>query len=384
MLAADSTEDDPAGPEVALPRLPVPAVPRRLIASRDVTKPLYLNTPGLFVGRSGDVLQVKEKKETVQEVRINDLNHVALFGNIQISTQAVQNLCEKEIPITYFSMGGWFYGITRGHTLKNVFLRMEQFRQAASPAVCIDLARRFVAGKIRNQRTMLMRNHLQLPPSIPLKLKNSAETALRADSLESLLGMEGAAAAFYFQEFGGMIKTEEDPLAATGSAPEGVPARPCFRFDFNGRNRRPPTDPVNALLSLAYSLLAKDCVIAALAVGFDPYVGFYHQPRFGRAALALDLMEEFRPLIAESAVLTAINNRVITNKDFVSAGRAVNLSPAGRRQFFEVYEQRMSHLITHPVFDYKVSYRRALELQFRLLSRVLTGEIPEYIPFVTR
>jgi len=163
-----------------------------------------------------------------------------------------------------------------------------------------------------------------------------------------------------------------------------VPTQQVFKLNFHGRNRRPPTDPVNALLSLAYSLLAKDCLLAALAVGFDPYVGFYHQPRFGRPALALDLMEEFRPLVAESAVLTCINNRVVNEGDFVQAGEAVNLTAAGRKRFFQTYEQRMSALLTHPVFDYKVSYRRALELQARLLAKVLTGEIPEYSPLTTR
>ena len=133
-----------------------------------------------------------------------------------------------------------------------------------------------------------------------------------------------------------------------------------------------------------YSLLAKECTLAAYAVGLDPYVGFYHQPRHGRPALALDVMEEFRPLIAESAVVTAINNRYVSTGDFVSAGKAVNLNVAGRKQFFQCFEQRMNSLITHPVFDYKVSYRRALELQFRILARVLTGEIPEYVPFLTR
>jgi len=178
-----------------------------------------------------------------------------------------------------------------------------------------------------------------------------------------------------------MIKVE-DELA--GSQPSTLNAQLAFNFDFAGRKRRPPTDPVNALLSLAYSLLAKDCTIAALAVGFDPYIGFYHQPRFGRPALALDVMEEFRPLIAESCVLTAINNRMITEKDFVRAGRAVNLSAAGRKQFFVAYEARMNHLVTHPIFDYKVTYRRALELQFRILARYLTGEIDQYVPFMTR
>jgi CRISPR-associated protein Cas1 len=360
---------------------PVTGAPRRLIAPRDDTRALYLNTPGMFVGRSGEVLQVKLKNELVQEVRINDLCHVALFGNIQISTAAVQALCEADIPITYFSMGGWFYGITRGHSLPNVFARIAQFRLARDRAVCLRISRSLVAGKIRNQRTMLMRNHLEPPASILAKLKNSAQTALEAKSLDALLGVEGAAANFYFQQFGGMIKVAGD-LADDSPAPRQ--AQLAFNFDFAGRKRRPPTDPVNALLSLAYSLLAKDCAIAAASVGLDPYVGFYHQPRFGRPALALDLMEEFRPLIAESCVLSAINNRMINENDFVRAGRAVNLSAAGRRQFFQAYEARMSHLITHPIFEYKVTYRRALELQVRILARYLTGEIEQYIPFVTR
>ena len=131
-------------------------------------------------------------------------------------------------------------------------------------------------------------------------------------------------------------------------------------------------------------MLSKDCTLAAAAVGFDPFVGFYHQPRFGRPALALDLMEEFRPLIAESTVLTVINNRMITPDDFVRAGQAVNLTPAGRKKFLLAYEQRMTSLLTHPLFEYKVSYRRALELQARILAKVLTGEIPGYVPLTTR
>jgi CRISPR-associated protein Cas1 len=275
-------------------------------------------------------------------------------------------------------MGGWFYGITRGHELTNVFTRIEQFRLARDPAVCLALARQFVEGKIRNHRTMLMRAYEQSPAAVA-KLKYLADSALGAESLPELLGIEGSAAAFYFQEFGGMLKTEEQQEAA--SEPE---AGPPLNFNFSGRNRRPPTDPVNALLSLAYSLLSKDCALAAVAVGLDPYVGFYHQPRYGRPALALDVMEEFRPLIAESAVLTALNNRMISPKHFVQAGNAVNLSPAGRKIFFNVYEQRMQSLITHPKFEYKASYRRVLELQFRLLARFLTGEIPKYPAFATR
>lgn len=356
--------------------------PRRLIAARDDSRPLYLNTPGLRVGCKDEVLTVKDKEKTIEEVRMRDLSHVALFGNIQISTQAIQSLCELEVPVTYFSMGGWFYGITRGHGLKNVFLRMEQFRLARDEKVCLSLARQFVQGKIRNQRTLLMRNHLEPPEPVIAKLKRAGEDALAGNNLEELLGIEGAAASLYFQQFGGMVKVEDD-LPGLGPGVENTNQR-TFNFNFHHRNRRPPTDPVNAMLSLAYSMLAKDCTLAALAVGFDPYVGFYHQPRFGRPALALDLMEEFRPLIAESTVLSCVNNRVVTDKDFVRAGEGVNLSAPGRKRFFQTYEQRMSSLITHPLFDYKVSYRRALELQARLLAKALTCEIAEYVPFTTR
>ena len=356
--------------------------PRRLIAARDDTRPLYLNTPGYRVGCKDEVLTIKDKDKLIDEVRMRDVSHVALFGNVQISTQAIQSLCEQEVPVTYFSMGGWFYGITRGHAMKNVFLRMEQFRLAREEKTCLALARQFVHGKIRNHRTLLMRNHLEPPDAIIGKLKRASEDALAANSIEELLGIEGAAASQYFQQFGGMVKVEDD-LPGLGLSVENTKQR-MFNFNFNHRNRRPPTDPVNAMLSLAYSMLAKDCTLAALAVGFDPYLGFYHQPRFGRPALGLDLMEEFRPLIAESTVLSCINNRVVTDKDFVKAGQAVNLTAPGRKRFFQTYEQRMSSLITHPLFDYKVSYRRALELQARLLAKTLTGEIIEYIPLMTR
>ncbi len=373
--ARRSLGGDEADLKVALGTTAVP--PRRLMAARDDKRVLHLNTPGLRIGCSDELLVVKESDKILEKVRAGDVSHVALFGNIQISTQAIQMLCELEIPVTYFSMGGWFYGITRGHELKNVFTRVEQFRLSRDPAACLALARRFVHGKIRNHRTLLMRNHVEPPAPILAKLKTLAESALKAESIETLLGTEGAAASFYFGQFAGMLKPDD------GSDGEHAGAAPMC-FNFTGRNRRPPTDPINAMLSLAYSLLSKDCTLAALAVGLDPYIGYYHQPRFGRPALALDVMEEFRPLIGESVVLTAVNNRMILPKHFVQAGQAVNLSPAGRKLFFQVYEQRMSAIITHPLFEYKVSYRRVLELQFRLLARYLTGEIPEYVPFVTR
>ena len=354
------------------PRKPVKHEVRPLITPRSELRPLYLNTQGVRVGKSGAVLQVKDKDSVVQEVRLGEICQVSLMGNVQLSTQAVQALCEAGVPICYFSMGGWFYGITTGLNEKNVFLRRSQFRLAEEDYFARGLARRLVAGKIRNQRTLLQRNHVEPPRAALAGLKEMAERAETAASLEQLLGIEGNAARLYFAEFAGMIKPDEE---------KGVQE---LTFDFDGRNRRPPRDPVNALLSLAYSLLAKDLTVACYAVGFDPYVGFYHQPRFGRPALALDLMEPFRPLIADSAVLTAVNTGMVATRDFIRVGGSVALTPAGRKGFFRAYELRMDTLVTHPLFDYRVSYRRLLEIQSRLLARVLEGEIGEYPVFTTR
>ncbi len=390
-LAEALTADEPswdAYPEPAPPRPALVGAVRRLIAPDVDAKALYVNTPGVSVLKKGEVVVVKDKGGTLAEVHIKDLHHLAIFGPASLSTALVQTLCERDIPVSYFSLGGWFYGLTRGHGLTNVFTRIRQFQRAGEPAQALPLARLFVYGKIRNQRTLLMRNHVEPPPVALRALKHAASAALAAGSHATLLGIEGAAALHYFRNFSGMIKgsEENDDIPGLETAPEEErrAVQREFAFDFSRRNRRPPRDPVNALLSFAYSLLARDCTIAACAVGFDPYVGFFHQPRFGRPSLALDLMEEFRPLVADSAVLTTINNRMLGPGDFVRAGDAVNLSADGRKRFLFAYEKRMSDTITHPVFDYKVSYRRAIELQFRLLARTLTGEIERYVPFTTR
>lgn len=356
-----------------LPSKPPVRSTRLLVAPRVERRPLYLNTQGLSVGKSGGVLRIKDRKKVVQDVRINEICQVNLMGNVQISTQAIQELCQAEKPICYFSQGGWFYGVTTGLSTKNVMLRKAQFRLAEQPWFCRRVARRLVAGKIRNQRTMLLRNHIEPPKARLLELKRLVKQAESADSLEQLLGYEGTAARIYFELLSGMLKRDEE-----------WDGEPAVAFDFQSRNRRPPRDPVNALLSLGYSLLAKDLTIACYAVGFDPMIGFYHQPRHGRPALALDLMEPLRPLIADSAVLSAINTKMVSERDFVKAGQAVSLTAAGRKSFYRAYEARMDTLVTHPLFDYRVSYRRLLEIQARLLAKTLEGEIAEYPVFVTR
>jgi CRISPR-associated protein Cas1 len=369
---------------------------RPLLVPRDDLRPVYLNTQGWRVGVSGGVLQVrgaaegggrrgaggKPKDELKQEARLGEVSQVNLFGGVQISTQAVQALCQAEIPVCYFSQGGYFYGITNGLNSRNVFLRRTQLLAAENPALCLALARRLVAGKIRNQRTLLQRNHIEPPEGALRLLRALGEQALGAPSLESLLGTEGAAAHAYFGAFAGMLKGRGEG-GREGGGEDGT-ADPGLSFDFQCRNRRPPRDPVNALLSLAYSMLAKDCVVACYALGLEPFWGFYHQPRFGRPALALDLMEPFRPLIADSAVLSALNTGMVTLADFVRTGNAVALRPAGRAAFYRAYEQRINDLATHPLFEYRVSYRRLLEIQARLLARFLTAEIHEYPVFITR
>lgn len=344
---------------------------RRLVPARDDLRPLYITGNGLSVGKSGEVLQIRDKKKLLQEARINEISQVNVFGNISLTAAAVQGLCWAEKPLAHFSFGGWFYGTTQGLGLKNVFLRREQFRRADDPAFALRLARDLVGTKIRNQRTLLQRNHLEPPALVLQRLKRLARQAAAAEDLDELLGIEGSAARFYFENFSGMLKVEDDG--------ERAPA-----FDLQGRNRRPPRDPVNALLSLSYALLSKDLTIVCHGIGFDPFIGFYHQPRFGRPALALDLMEGFRPLIADSAVLSAINTRMVTARDFLRVGEAVALTPAGRKGFIRAYEQRIDTLVTHPLFGYRVSYRRVMEIQARLLARLVTGELMRYPGFETR
>ncbi len=365
--AADGLGEAPT--EVRLPATP-----------RDDLRPLYLNTQGVYVGKSGEVLVIKDNGKVIQEVRLREINQVNLFGNIQVSTQALQTLNEMEIPLVLHSQHGYFNGMLHGTGLKNILLRREQFRLADETRKCLPIAKALVSGKIRNHRVMLMRNHISPPSEALVRLKRLSQRVERATCVESLLGIEGTAARVYFQHFSGMLKPGDsplDPAVAIGDPPR-------YAFDFRGRNRRPPRDPVNAMLSLAYALLAKDLTVIAAAVGFDPYLGFYHLPRPGRPGLALDLMEPFRPLIAESAVITAINNRMIYPEHFVAAGHGVTMTTSGRKAMFKAYELRMDQLVTHPLFDYRVSYRRLLEIQTRLLARVVAGELKTYPVFVTR
>jgi CRISPR-associated protein Cas1 len=344
--------------------------PRRLVPPGDDRTPVMVTLQGGRVGKSGDELVISDRDRAEQgRARLLDVSQLALFGNVQLTTQALGELASRGIPITYHSTGGWFHAVTTGLTHKNVLLRERQFAVAADPAAALAIARAIVAGKIANSRTLLLRNHPDPPESDLRALKDLGEAAESVGAAESLLGIEGTAARIYFGHLRALLRPPEGDLGA---------------FDFAGRNRRPPRDPVNALLSFAYAMLVRDTTVAALAAGFDPLLGFYHRPRYGRPALALDLMEEFRPLLADSAVITAVNTGVVKAGDFVRGVGATNLTDAGRRRFVAAYARRLDQAVTHPVFGYKLSYTRVLAVQARLLARHLQGELESYPSFRTR
>ncbi len=338
---------------------------RRLTPRDSAARPLYVSEQGARIGiRAGRVV-VTHRNENIDEIRAIDVSQISVFGNVQMSSQLMRAMFSREIPICWFSYGGWFQGIAHGLPSKHVELRRRQVGIAAQAG--LPVARRLVEGKIRNCRTLLRRNSRTDVTSVLPQLKRLADHAIEAESVESLLGFEGTAARLYFGRFAGMLKNDE-----------------LGTFDINGRNRRPPKDAINCLLSYAYSLLVKDLTATAHGVGFDPYLGFYHRPRFGRPALALDLAEEFRPLIADSVVVNVINNGEIRSTGFIIRAQGVALNQQARRSFLSAYERRLEQTIIHPTYKYKITYRRVLEVQARMLAAYLMGEIPEYIPFMTR
>lgn len=346
------------------PRIDVTDV-RRLTPARPDALSVHIQMQGVTVGKSGDTMTVSQKdKGVLESVRLLDVSHLCVYGNVQVTTQLIRELVDRGVPISYFSYGGWLIAMTTGSGGKNVDLRRRQYASAADDHISLAISREIVFNKVKNSRTILRRNH-ERPGTALNDMNRLAAAALTAPDKPSLLGIEGAAARTYFGAFGGMLKA-------------GI------LFDFQGRNRRPPKDEVNALLSWLYSCLANDALAACYAVGFDPYLGFYHQPRHGRPALALDVMEEFRALIADSVCLQLVNTGEIKPNDFIRRGDAVALTWDGKKTATRAYERRMDALIQHPIFGYDVSYRRVIEIQIRLLSRYLQGELPRYPGFRTR
>jgi CRISPR-associated endonuclease Cas1/CRISPR-associated protein Cas4 len=346
--------------------------PRPLNPAADTALPLYVQEPGARIAKSGEVLVV-ETEECKTEVPLGEISELVLHGPISLTTPTVAALLREEIPVTYASTGGWVLGhtISTGH--RNVSIRIAQYRAAFDERRALAFARTLVAAKIRNARVFLRRNFKagdeNARDAALEALARLADRALHAPTETELLGVEGEAAARYFRLFSTML---------------GEAARDFPEFSFDKRTRRPPADPVNALLSLGYALLTRTWLTVLSAVGFDPYLGLYHKPRFGRPALALDMMEPFRPILADSAVIQAINNGEVKADGFVRVGPAVNLKPHAKRAFIAAYERRLEQEVTHPVFGYRVSMRRLIEVQARLFARFLQGEIEDYPHYLVR
>jgi len=338
---------------------------RRLYPSRDDSIPVYVVGHGYSIHKNGERLEVSKEGEVVQSLPLRDVSQLSLYGTTYITMPVLREMMQRGIPVCYFSHGGWFYGYSAGMTHKNVELRILQYRTAFDPGASLRLARGFIRGKIRNSRTILRRNDDAVPRKVLNQLKHLAEDVENVNSFERLLGMEGAAAQIYFSRFDNLLKRKS-------------------AFSFKNRNKRPPRDPVNAVLSYLYGVLSKELFVTLLVIGFDPYLGFYHQPKYGRPALALDMMEEFRPLIADSVALSLFNNGQLVKKDFIINRLGVTLKAHAKKRVIRGYERRINTKITHPLFGYPVSYRRVLEVQARLLSRTLSGELDSYPPFCTR
>jgi CRISPR-associated exonuclease Cas4/CRISPR-associated protein Cas1 len=346
--------------------------PRPLNPADDTALPLYVQEPGARVFKSGEVLVI-DTEEQKTEVPLGDVSELVLHGPVSLTTPAVAALLREDIPVTYASAGGWVLGHTVSTGHRNVGIRIAQYRAGFDERRCLAFARDLVVAKIRNSRVFLRRNFKfgdEHERDAALEaLARLADRAAHARSEAELLGLEGEAAARYFRLFAAMF----------GEAARDFPA-----FAFDKRTRRPPADPVNAMLSLGYAMLTRTWLTLLSAVGFDPYFGFYHKPRFGRPALALDLMEPFRPILADSTVIQVINNGEVHPDGFVAAGPAVNLKPHARRAFMAAYERRLEQDVTHPLFGYRVSMRRLLAVQARLLARHLAGELDAYPHYLVR
>lgn len=329
---------------------------------------LYLNEQQSIVKKRAEYLVVQYADKHTVEVPLIKVSQVVVSGDVTLTTPALHKLLELEIEVCFLSMYGQFRGRLSPPVAKNALLRREQYRAHADPQRALKAAQACVRGKLENMRTMLLRANRSLQDAEITKATSAMQDMLqqvpRATTIGSLLGIEGNGSASYFSVFGKLLH---------GS------------MTFTHRRRRPPLDPVNAMLSLGYTLLQHQVSSAIQIVGLDPYVGFLHQPRYGRPALALDLMEEFRPIIVDSVVLDLVNHRILTEQDFQGElGGVVHLKAGALKTFYGKFEQRLQEEIEHPHFGYRTSYQRCMELQVRLLGKWSTGEIPHYPPLSIR
>ncbi|QLE57034.1 type I-D CRISPR-associated endonuclease Cas1d [Nostoc sp. TCL26-01] len=330
---------------------------------------VYITQDDSFISKVDERLNVKFEKKTILDVPLIKIDGLVVMGRVSISPAAVFELIDKKIPLTFLTNNGKYLASLEPEMGKNIFVRTAQWQAAGESPQAIHVTQGFVRGKLKNYRHSLLeaqrRYAVDLNSNIT-QLTNAIASLEKANSIDTIRGFEGAGSAAYFGCFNQLIRVDN--------------------FSFTTRNRRPPIDPVNSLLSLGYSLLRHDIQGALNIVGFDPYLGYLHTERYGRPSLALDLMEEFRPLIVDAVVLTAINRRMLSPKDFITEpiSNAVSLTKEGLHIFLRLYQEKKQNKFKHPVLQKQYTYQQTFEIQARLLAKYLLGEIDKYPPLVMR
>lgn len=328
---------------------------------------LYLTDGRAFVRKKYDTLLVQGDDGETRRFPLTQITEVCCCGDVSWSGAALRELASEGISVAYIGPRGEWVGRWEPTEAKTVPLRRAQFRAADDPARTLAVARGIVAGKLRNSRALLQRARregmLAEAPEVD-ELSHILRRLPGAPDVDTVRGYEGEGAARYFAAYGRLISVHG--------------------FRFTTRVRRPPPDPVNALLSFGYALLARTAATAARAAGFDAHVGFLHADRYGRESLALDLMEEFRSVIVDALVAALVHKRMFTPDDFATDATTCTLKDTPRRTFIQQYERKLASELTHPVTGDRVDHRRAVQLQARFLAKHLMGEIPHYVAFAKR
>lgn len=339
---------------------------------RRLLNTLFVLTEDSYLSLDGETVVVNRDKEVLTRFPLHTLESILCFSYAGASPALMGECAKRGVDLCFFTPRGKFLARTSGEQRGNVLLRQKQFRTADNEAESLKFARSFLLGKVYNARWVIERATRDHKDRVPVEKLKSLSAQLAAaltliqycESAETLLGIEGEAAQMYFSGFNHLILQQEED------------------FTFNGRSRRPPLDNVNALLSFAYTLLAKDCASALEAAGLDPYVGFMHRPRPGRRSLALDLMEELRCPCADRFVLSCINQKLIVKKHLKKQENgAVLLTDDGRKAFFTAWQKRKQEQLTHPFLGEKLPWGLVPQIQALLLARTLRGDLEAYPPF---
>ena len=347
--------------------------PRKIWPPLDEGIQVVAQTNALKIGIRGDALRVTQAPSLVsadfqtREIPLASVESLSVLGHVQVTTQAIHALATARIPVSFRSSAGRLLAILDPMDATSARIRSSQVRMLDKPERALILSRELIASKISNQRTLLGRNHPDLPKGVLDALATQEESARKATSPDSLRGHEGQAAALYFAAFGGIFSS---PFAE--------------EFQANGRKRRPPPDPINSVLSLVYTILTHECVAALKTAGLEPSIGAFHSSLPGRPAFALDLLEPFRPLVGDSVTISLFNRGELGPGHFSKTAAGCLLTDHGRRAFFDAYSRRMDTSITHPTFGYRLSYRRMIILHARMIAAWITGEFDNLSFLTTR